>query len=838
MEKVCNIEGCPKTHHKDLHYKPKSVKLEDQKKQGANTAFGVTGDGRVQVTRVALRLLPVKIVGSNGKVVVVNAFLDDGSDSTYLRKEIADALGLVPTTSNLSISTLIGDSEVPSGLVACQIESLSGDLRRTIGVRTLDEMCRGLPIPDWRSHQKGWRHLQDIEFHQNPGRKTVDILIGADHPELTLALEERVVQPGEPVARRTPLGWTCIGILDSNVERSHQTWTIYGQKLAPDNLDEDFKRLWNMDLMETKNTDSLNPEEKLALTKAKQSRKLVGDRYEMSIPWKDAKPDLPDNRPVAERRLRSLECLLRKKPDIAEKYQTTFNANIEKGYIVKIPPGEIEKPGWYLPHFAVFKEEKETTKVRIVYDAAAEYAGKSLNEQMLTGPKLQKDIVEIMMRFREKPIALVGDIKEMFNQVVLAPADRRYHRLLWRDLDTLRPIETYEAVRLVFGDRASPFLAQYVLQQQARDAQTTFPLASDVVLNSIYMDDVLDSFETEEVAKQVREDLQKVLKPAGYIIRRWCSNSLKVLEGVPEEDRALGIKIEESALPSLKTLGVWWDASKDEFTFKAPKTTEDTLINTKRRLLSRIATTFDPFQFLAPLVVRGKMVLQEAWLLGLDWDEAFPPDLQKATNEWIEQMKLVGNLTIPRCYRNQSVEQIHEIAVHTFVDASKLAYAAVSYLRFVFKDGSIHVKFIIAKARVTPLRAVSIPRLELMSAVLGVRLGLIIAEVLKIPLQQHHFWTDSTDVVHWIRGQSKKYKPFVANRVSEIHEKTSPSQWKHVAGKKNPADDATRGLNVSQMSSDDRWFKGAEFLWEPEDNWPEQDLTMKSLSVEATIERP
>jgi hypothetical protein len=833
VERICNVEGCIKTHHKDLHYTPKGKTTSDSS-QKTNTVFGVTADGKVQVTKVALRLIPVKIVGSDGKAVVVNAFLDDGSDCTYLRKEIAEALGLTSTDNDLSISTLVGDTKVASGLVSCEIESLGGGLRRTIGARTLEDMCRGLPIPDWRRHREGWKHLCNIEFHQNPGRKTVDLLIGADHPELTLALEERVGRPGDPVARRTPLGWTCTGTLDSQGQVCHQTWTIFGSQILEEKIDNQFKLLWNMDMVIEIPGGELTPDEKLAMRTADETRRYVGDRFEVGIPWKESSPRLPNNRPAAERRLRSLEHLLSKKPGVAETYAAAFNANIEKGYIEKIPSEQANgTPGWYLPHFAVVKEEKETTKVRIVYDAAAVYGGTSLNEQMVAGPKLQRDIVDIMMRFREKPVALVGDIKEMFNQVVLAPGDRRYHRLLWRDLDSTRPMDTYEAVRLVFGDKSSPFLAQYVMRHQASSMKDVYPEASESILESTYMDDVIDSYEDVQTTLRVRQELREVLLPAGFEIRRWCSNSREVVESVPEEDRAKGLHLEDEGLPNIKTLGIWWDAEEDEFLFIAKL---EKGVSTKRELLSVLATTFDPFHFLGPLVIRGKMLLQEAWLKGLNWDDAFPEELQCWTDAWLKQMTKVGALRIPRCYRTKGVQEIAETTIHTFTDASKLAYAAVCYIRFLYRDDSVQTGFVVAKARVTPLRAVSIPRLELMAAVLGVRLALVVAYALGVSIERHTIWTDSTDVIHWIRGQSRKYKPFVANRVSEIHEKTNPAQWRHIPGKLNPADDATRGLDVGQLGMESRWFSGPEFLSQSEGYWPERKFDKEELSNEAVME--
>ncbi|KAK3710253.1 hypothetical protein QZH41_006792, partial [Actinostola sp. cb2023] len=271
---------------------------------------------------------------------------------------------------------------------------------------------------------------------------------------------------------------------------------------------------------------------------------------EIAIPWKEDVPTLPDNRKQAESRLLSLETSLKKKPQIAERYKEVMDANIKKGYIQKVEPHEEDtKPSWYLPHFPVVREDKQTTKVRIVYDSAAKYEGICLNDVMLTGPKLQRDILEVLLSFRQRPVALVADIKEMFCQVLLAEKGRRYHRLLLRDLDDARPLDVYEAARLVFGDRASPYLAQFILRCHAEELKQEFPLAAPVVLENMYMDDVLHSAETEAEAIKTREQLTGLLSRAGFEIRRWCSNKANVLKDVPEEDRVSGVNIEESELP-------------------------------------------------------------------------------------------------------------------------------------------------------------------------------------------------------------------------------------------------------------------------------------------------
>ena len=222
----------------------------------------------------------------------------------------------------------------------------------------------------------------------------------------------------------------------------------------------------------------------------------------MKIQWKDDEPPLHCNRTTAEDRLYSLEKHLQRRPDVSEKYCQVMEANKAKGYVRKLEPGEIDDgPSWYLPHFPVVREDKETTKVRIVYDSAARYGGVSLNDTMLPGPKLQQDVFDVLLRFRSNPVALVADLMEMFSQVTMAKQDRRYHRFLWRGLDLSR---------LMFRDLASPYLAQYVVRQHAEDNRDDYPLAVAIILSQMYMDDIMTSLETDDEAIKARDQLREL----------------------------------------------------------------------------------------------------------------------------------------------------------------------------------------------------------------------------------------------------------------------------------------------------------------------------------------
>lgn len=808
----CDVDGCSKTHHRSLHNKSKP---EQPTQAPLNNAFGVSPEGKVTEAKVALRSIPVYLVGKDGCKRKVNAFLDDGSDSTYIRTDIARALGLDIEESPLTISTITNrNTEISSGLVCLTVESLDGTIRRKIGARTLPKLCEDLPIVDWRRKRKKWAHLRDINFPRVPGYSTVDILIGSDHPELTLSCEEKVGKQGDPVARLTPLGWTCVGSLSESKAQSDVHYTRCNYTLAESEIDEQLKALWDMDVLETCMEQPLNPEEKIALSKVEASRLMVDGHYEVCIPWRDEVPQLSNNRAMAEKRFINLERSMVKTPKIAERYAAVIQSNIEKGYIEEVKDPVVNTPCWYLPHFPVIREDKSTTKVRIVLDSAAKYHGKSLNDVMLPGPKLQQDLVSILIRFRRGRVALIGDIKEMFSQVRMKRSDQDYHRLLWREFGSQQPFKVYRAVRLTFGDCASPFLAQYVIRQHALENQETFPLAASTCLNSTYMDDAIDSIDSVEEGLQLRMQLTQLLKGGGFEIRKWCSNELAVLDGVADEDKAEGIvRVSESELPSLKTLGVLWNAASDTFGFAGGVHAPESY--SKRTLLSRVATLFDPLQFLAPFTIRAKILLQKAWMTGIGWDDELPEAIITEAQEWFEELSDVISFSIPRYYFGSG--RVLEIQLHTFTDASSEAYAAVSYLRSVTENG-ISLRLVAAKARVAPLKAVSIPRLELLGAVLGYRLTMKLTKLLSV--SDFTLWSDSMDVIHWIRGRSRTYKTFVANRVAEIHGGTVPSQWRHVPGCMNPADVATRGMSIKELTHENVWCIGPEYLLGSPETWP------------------
>ena len=193
------------------------------------------------------------------------------------------------------------------------------------------------------------------------------------------------------------------------------------------------------------------------------------------MPWKCNEIVLPNNYNMALQRLENTEKRLKRAPDIATAYNQCIERYVEKGYVSKISKKRDSKSRWYLPHFPVLRPDKDTTKTRIVFDAAAKFQGVSLNDKIFKGPKLQRDLFDVLLRFRRQPVAVVCDIEEMYLRIGIAQSDKQYHSFLWRGLDQDRAPDVYEFDGLVFGVNSSPFQALFVLQQHAKKYQSEYP---------------------------------------------------------------------------------------------------------------------------------------------------------------------------------------------------------------------------------------------------------------------------------------------------------------------------------------------------------------------------
>ena len=517
--RICGLNGCRSAHHRLLHDE-NSVGLrsrdnnrrEESESQPAQDesvlrplSGGVTTEGELNARThtttlvtaplstpkiVALRTVPVYVT-NGARRVKVNALLDEASSKSYLNSDVAAELRLEGSPHELIVNVLNGrHTALDTSLVEFVINSLDGSTSETVSAYTTERVTGNMHVVDWNLYKSKWTHLQLIDFPEPGPRPIADLLIGADHSDLLYSLRDVRGKPGEPVARRTPLGWTCLGSpeMDPGAPQTNFTFLVNDSST----LDRLIRRYW--DIAEPQLTQIVNPDEKLAQNIVANSLTFADDHYTIGMPWKQNRCPLPDNFNMALHRLQKTEKRLLKSPEIGEAYKEVLQTYKEKGYIHKVSPKEIRPDQvWYLPHFPVFRPDKSTTKTRIVFDASARFNDVSLNDIVLQGPKLQNDLFAVLLRFRRDPVALMCDIREMYLQIKLRREDQPYHRFLWRDLQIDREPDIYEFDRVVFGVNSSPFQAQFVAQEHARQHQSEYPLAAETILESTYMDDSMDS---------------------------------------------------------------------------------------------------------------------------------------------------------------------------------------------------------------------------------------------------------------------------------------------------------------------------------------------------------
>lgn len=243
---------------------------------------------------------------------------------------------------------------------------------------------------------------------------------------------------------------------------------------------------------------------------------------------------------------------------------------------------------------------------------------------------------------------------------------------------------------------------------------------------------------------------------------------------------------------------------------------------TKRSLDSDVAKTFDVLGWYSPTIVKAKILLQILWLEKIGWDDPVPSAVLQEWSKWRTELPMLSEHHIPRCYYPREAT-ITSTQLHGFSDASEKAYSGVIYLRMEDSNGAVHTSLITSKARVAPLKRLTIPRLELNGALIMAQLLSHCKDVLDLPLDVVHAWTDSTIVLAWLQGDPRRFKVYVGNRVAQILDLTPAGCWNHVMSEENPADCASRGDFPSKLLDHDLWWKGPPWLLLPPSEWPKSN---------------
>lgn len=234
---------------------------------------------------------------------------------------------------------------------------------------------------------------------------------------------------------------------------------------------------------------------------------------------------------------------------------------------------------------------------------------------------------------------------------------------------------------------------------------------------------------------------------------------------------------------------------------------------TKCGLLSDINSIYDPIELITPILIKGKIFLQQLWSLKIDWDEALSDDICSRWTNFYSSLHQFVDLSVPR---KVLLANVVTIQIHGFCDASQLAFGACVFVKSVTRDGSVYVHLYTSKSRVAPMKATTIPRLELCGAVILAKLVMEVQAELRqvnvtVPPNNIFFWSDSTIVLAWIASTSS-FQVYVSNRIARIRDLSTTHQWHHIPTNDNPADLISRGVGVHTISVSNLWWHGPSWL--------------------------
>lgn len=629
---------CGEKHHQLLHYK---------KQQESKSSFASTTDEKLErkvdernvTVHVAAKRAPYGVLLATALIKVKNgdgwndsnllrALIDQGSMSSFITENAVQRLRLPRMADTTKIKGIGGTNT--RAVKGCTTLVFSARYPSSFQTSTealiLNKLTSELPDKNYFGSGNDWPHLNELVLADPNFRQMgkIDVILGAEvFTEILLAgLIKSKISPG-PMAQETELGWIISGATAPKGAKPKENETV--SLVAVNNIDDNLRKFWEIEEISTNEEDN---DENVRCEKhfAETHKRNEDGKYVVSLPFKNENKILGNSKRAAMSQLFQLENRFKKNIELKTKYTEVINEYIASGHMEKCTNKVNDEKGFYLPHHAVFKEST-TTQLRVVYDASRKTStGISLNDTLIIGPRLQDELFNIIIRFRTHRIAFSADIAKMYRQIWIDEKDMDYQRILWRENEN-EPIQEYRLKTVTFGVSSAPYLAVKTLIQHAQNESKNHLEASKIIQRDFYMDDLISGCDSEDTAIKLQSEIVEVLQRGGFPLRKWTSNSVKLLQHIPEHLRE-SAPIKMDADESTKTLGLLWYHISDQFGFKIDLPESSTKI-TKRTILSEISKLYDPLGLLAPVIINAKILIQKLWLQALEWDEIVPTEIAK-----------------------------------------------------------------------------------------------------------------------------------------------------------------------------------------------------------------
>lgn len=587
---------------------------------------------------------------------------------------------------------------------------------------------------------------------------------------------------------------------------------------------------------------SLEGEQQQALIERCIELNVEAKRLEASLPFiMDPDVNLTPNRGRALAVLRSQLGKVKRNPALRDDIFKAHNKLLDKGHVCAIkdlPPEErkiVDNPKarpYYLPWNVVIKESSISTPARLTYNGSSKTStGHSLNSILAKGENKLPKIFHILIKFGSKKACFTADVSMAYNSVKLLPQFFNYQRYLWQnELDIDGEVLEFVIRTIIYGIICSGNLTAAGFSLVAAFIREFYPnlFRSADALENVYVDDAAQAEDTLDECHEVTQGMDFALELASMSVKAYTFSGSRPSDLVSADGESVGV------------LGYTWWPVKDvitiavkDLTFGKPVRgkaappssgdlrTELTKSFTKRTLVAKFASTFDPLGYATPVTARIKLDLSQITDLKTSWDQPLP---EAYLGQWVanlQDLQDLRSLEVNRCYLSPDAVS-NEIELIVQVDASEKIAVACVHARSLRPDGSYGVRLITAKSKLVHMTTV--PRGELKAAVLGASLAHVIKRNLGLRIKKTLFITDSTIVMYWLSQDSRPLQTTVRNSVIEIRRLCHVEQWFHIDSANNLADLGTRDAQVSDIMLGTEWQQGK--WWMP---LPIEDMPIRSL---------
>nr|XP_055056164.1 uncharacterized protein LOC129440699 [Misgurnus anguillicaudatus] len=640
------------------------------------------------------------------------AILDDQSNKSLAKSTFFDKFNVIDHASPYTLKTCTGTSEIlgrrAKGFIIESInDGASFTLPTLIECNELPDNRAEIPTPD-----AAWNHahLKSVAHKIPPLDPDAEILLllGRDIIEVHKVLEQRNGPRHAPFAQKLALGWVVIG--DVCLDGAHKPCKVNTFKtsifmngrpsqtepcenniqikekfchynehltsLAP-SLKLQFTTTHTKSntteiFQSTKDDDKLAPSmEDLVFLKMTQKEVYQDESnsWVAPLPFRGPRQRLPNNRQQASNRLQSLTRTLKKHPRTKDHFLEFMTKMFENRHAEPAPPLSKNEECWYLPIFGVYHPQKPD-QIRVVFDSSAQYHGVSLNSVLLTGPNMNNSLLGVLLRFRKEKVPITADIQQMFHCFVVREDHRNFLCFLWyRNNDLENEVVEFRMRVHVFGNSPSPAVAMYGLKKAALEGEKEH--GSDVkqfIERNFYVDDALVSLPTKHEAITLLRNAQAILAASNLRLHKIASNRIEVMRAFPLDDlaenlRDLNLAVDLSHMQ--RSLGVGWDVSKDNFTFQVP---DDEKPYTRRGILSTVNSLFDPFGFVAPVIIKGRSLNGCTWSFN-------PPHSSHMGGSWERMIGITRRILDAMLMNISQVKFTHEVLITFMAEVSAIVNA-------------------------------------------------------------------------------------------------------------------------------------------------------------------